>query len=112
MRKQKDIRKKRIRAKIKGTEKRPRLSVFRSNSTIYAQLIDDVGGRTLLSITEKHLEEKPTTKSKRAKQVGFLLAQKAKEKKINSIVFDKGSYAYHGRVKELAEGAREGGLQF
>jgi len=103
----------RIRAKIQGTADRPRLSVYRSNVAIYAQLIDDANHKTLMGITEKEVETKEKmTKSEKAKAVGSALAKKAKEKKITAVVFDKGSYAYHGRVKALADGAREGGLVF
>lgn len=103
---------KRIRAKVTGTEDRPRLSVFRSNREIYAQLIDDVKGITLLGVSEKTLSEKKGTKIEKAKTLGETLAKLALKKRIKQVVFDKGSYAYHGRVKSLAEGAREGGLQF
>lgn len=106
-------RKIRTRSKIKGTVKRPRLSVFRSNYYIYAQLINDEKGETMLGVTEKHLEKKAKeNKINIAKQLGALLAKKALDKKIKIVVFDRGSYAYHGRVKALAEGAREGGLIF
>lgn len=103
----------RIRAKIHGTISRPRLSVHRSNVSMYAQLIDDTARKTILSISEKELaSEAKLTKSERAKALGVSLAKKALEKKIKAVIFDKGAYAYHGRVKALAEGAREGGLSF
>lgn len=104
-------RQKRIRTKIRGTSKRPRLTVFRSNKSIYAQLIDDAKKITIVSAFEVE-KTKSTGKIESAKSVGMQLAKKALEKKVKAVVFDKGSYAYHGRVKALAEGAREGGLQF
>ncbi|MEK7167829.1 MAG: 50S ribosomal protein L18 [Patescibacteria group bacterium] len=103
-------RKKRIRAKMFGTLSRPRLSVFRSLKHISAQLIDDENSKTLVSATEKELKEKGK-KSERAKLVGGLLGQKALAKEIKQAVFDKGSYRYHGRIKALADGAREAGLK-
>lgn len=92
----------------------PRLSVFRSNKYMYAQLIDDGAGKTLLGVSEKQLENKKvkTVKTERAKQLGSLLAQKATVLKVKKVVFDRGSYTYKGRVKSIADGAREGGLQF
>jgi large subunit ribosomal protein L18 len=105
----------RVRAKIKGTKKRPRLCVFRSNKHIYAQLIDDGEGKTLVSASDFELDAKKgkkSVKSDLAKEVGKLVAQKAATKKINEAVFDRGGYKYHGRVKALAEGAREEGLKF
>lgn len=104
-------RERRIRGKITGTALRPRLSVFRSNLHMYAQLIDDQKRETLLGISDKVVSE-TVGKSNIAKQLGIALAKKALEKKIQQVVFDKGSYAYHGRVKAVAEGAREGGLKF
>ncbi len=111
---------KRIRAKVQGTSQRPRLSVYRSNKYIYAQLIDDENGKTIVGVSQKHLSlkelKKPVRqtqgKSDAAKELGKLIAKKAIEKKIKEVVFDKGSYAYHGRVKTFAQGAREGGLEF
>jgi large subunit ribosomal protein L18 len=94
-----------IRAKIFGTAKVPRLSVFKSNQYIYAQLIDDDKGKTIVSAKGKLSIEQ-------AKKIGELIAKKAREKKIEQVVFDRGGYGYHGRVKALAEGAREGGLKF
>ncbi len=103
---------KRIRIKISGSQERPRLTVFRSNSDIYAQLIDDVQSHTLLSVSSRTLKELKGTKVERSKEAGKALAQMAKDKGISSVVFDRGGYLYHGRVKAFAEGAREGGLQF
>ena len=103
----------RVRGKISGTPECPRLNVFRSNANIYAQIIDDVNGVTLVSASS--LEKGfacEGTKSDAAKQVGVTLAQRAKDKGIEVVVFDRGGYVYHGRVQALAEGAREGGLQF
>lgn len=100
----------RIRAKVRSISELPRLSVFRSNTHIYAQIIDDAAHKTLLGLSEK--KETKGTKTERAKILGQELAKIAKDKKITKVVFDKGSYAYHGRVKALAEGAREGGLEF
>ena len=107
------IRHRRIRAKIKGTKERPRLCVFRSNKHIYAQLINDETGHVLVSFSDLKLKTgKKLKKMEKAKQVGIGLAKKALEKKIEKVVFDRGGYRYHGRVKALAEGAREGGLVF
>ncbi|WKZ26398.1 MAG: 50S ribosomal protein L18 [Candidatus Paceibacterota bacterium] len=103
-------RRKRIRSKIFGTVERPRVSVFRSNTSIYAQVIDDKTGETLVAIHTKNVEGKNPTE--RAKQAGKLLAEKAKEKKITKIVFDRGGYLFGGKIKALAEGLREGGLEF
>jgi large subunit ribosomal protein L18 len=109
-------RKKRIRLKIKGTAERPRLSVFRSARHIYAQIIDDIGGTTLAcaSSLDKELAKKIKTGGNKegAKQVGTLLAKRAKDAGIKKVVFDRGGYLYHGRVQVLAESAREGGLEF
>ena len=103
----------RVRSKISGTAECPRLDVFRSNSNIYAQLIDDVKGVTLAaaSTVEKDFEGAKGNKEA-ARKVGQLIAKRAIEKGIECCVFDRGGYIYHGRVKELAEGAREGGLKF
>lgn len=90
----------------------PRLSVFKSNRFIYAQLINDDARETIVGVSEKHLKEKLTGKSAKAKAVGILLAKRALDKKIRKVVFDRGSYSYHGRVSEIAKGAREGGLEF
>ncbi len=100
----------RVRAKIAGTMERPRLSVFRSNTSIYAQLIDDVSGTTLVSASD--IKDTKGTNIERAAQVGKALAEAAKAKNISSVVFDRGGYLYAGRVKALAEAAREAGLQF
>ena len=104
-----EARHKRVRAKIKGTAERPRLSIFRSNKYIYAQLIDDEKGETLLSVDSRKIKK---TKTEAAREVGKLLAKEATKKKIKKIIFDRGGYKYHGRVKAVAEGAREEGLQF
>ena len=110
---QKQKRQVRVRAKIHGTKDKPRLSVFKSNKFIFAQVINDEKGETIVGVSEKDLSTKEKlNKTERAKQLGVVLAKKAIEKKIKSVVFDRGSYLYHGRVKALAEGAREGGLKF
>ena len=103
----------RVRGKISGTAERPRLNVFRSNANIYAQIIDDVSGVTLVSANtlEKGFEG-ATGNAEAAKKVGTVLAERAKAKGIEEVVFDRGGYVYHGRVAALAEGAREGGLKF
>ena len=103
----------RVRAKISGTAQRPRLSVFRSSKHIYAQLIDDLTGATLAaaSTLDKEFEGEGGNKGA-AKKIGELLAKRATGKGIETVVFDRSGYIYHGRVKELAEGAREGGLKF
>lgn len=100
----------RIREKIKFVSNRPRLTVFRSNINIYAQIIDDKKAITLASASSK--EAKTKQKMEQAMEVGKLIAQKAKSAKITTVVFDKGAYKFHGRIKALAEGAREGGLIF
>ena len=103
----------RVRRKISGTPECPRLCVFRSNSNIYAQIIDDVAGNTLVSASTLDKEVKTKHANKEAaKEVGTLIAKKAAEKNIKTVVFDRGGYIYHGVVKELAEAAREGGLKF
>ena len=103
----------RVRGKISGTAERPRLAVYRSNANISAQIIDDVNGVTLVSANtyEKDFEGIGSNKEA-ARKVGNTLAQRALEKGISAVVFDRGGYIYHGRVSELAEGAREGGLKF
>ena len=103
----------RVRRKISGTADRPRLCVYRSNNNIYAQVIDDVARNTLVSAStlDKEVKTKYANKDA-AKEVGTLIAKRATEKKINSVVFDRSGYIYHGVVKELAEAAREGGLEF
>ncbi len=104
----------RIRRKISGANTTPRLSVFRSNADIYAQLIDDVKGETLASASsrDKDIAAQKGTKSDKSKLVGAAIARKATELGIKDVVFDRGGYLYHGRVKSVADGAREGGLQF
>lgn len=105
-------RKKRIRGKVTGTGERPRLSVFRSNKAIYAQIVDDLGGRTVAAARSAEIETAGLDKSAVARKVGELVAARAKEKNVEQVVFDRSGYLYHGRVKALAEGAREGGLVF
>ena len=104
---------KRVRGKVSGTPERPRLNVFRSETNIYAQIIDDTKGITLVSASSQEKGfEGPGSNCEAAKKVGETSAQRAKDKGIDTVVFDRGGYLYHGRVKALAEGAREGGLQF
>ena len=100
----------RIRGKVSGSAERPRMSVFRSNKQIYVQLIDDVAGRTLVSASSKGIEE--GTKSEIAAKVGELVAKKAIEAGYTTVVLDRNGYLFHGRVKSLADGARNGGLKF
>ena len=104
----------RVRKKIAGTAQRPRLSVFRSNSDIYAQLIDDDNAKTLASASskDKDIVAQKGTKSEKSKLVGAAVARKAVELGLKDVIFDRGGYLYHGRVKALADGAREGGLNF
>jgi len=104
----------RIRNKISGTPARPRLSVFRSNKQIYAQLVDDLASHTLVAVSSREESVATVKGNKReiSRAVGKLLAEKALAAGISTIVFDRSGYLYHGRVKELADGAREGGLQF
>ncbi len=103
----------RVRGKISGTPERPRLNVFRSNANIFAQIIDDVNGVTMVSASTLDKEfEGATGNCEAAKKVGTMLAERAKAKGISVVVFDRGGYVYHGRVAALAEGAREGGLEF
>ena len=103
----------RVRNKVSGTADRPRLCVFRSNSNLYAQIIDDVAGNTLVQASTLDKEVKTKLSNKEAaKEVGSLIAKRALEKNIKSVVFDRGGYIYHGVVKELAEAAREAGLKF
>ena len=102
----------RVRAKVRGSAERPRLVVFRSNRGIEAQLVDDLEGRTLAAASWLHLRSFKGAKSTQAAEVGKLLAQRAKEAGIDTAVFDRGGYLYHGRVKALADAAREGGLRF
>ena len=103
----------RVRRKISGTAQRPRLCVYRSNHNLYVQIIDDVAGNTLVaaSTLDKEIKVKQANKEA-AKEVGTLIAKRALDKKIETVVFDRGGYIYHGVVKELAEAAREGGLKF
>lgn len=103
-------RKRRIRARVQGTAARPRLSVFRSLRRLSVQLIDDTAGRTLVAASTA--EAKASLSKAGAKKLGELVAKKAKEAKITAVVFDRSGYKYHGRIKELADAAREGGLQF
>ncbi|MCW2953886.1 MAG: ribosomal protein [Conexibacter sp.] len=105
-------RRRRVRAKVSGTAVRPRISVFRSNRGISAQLIDDERGHTLVAVNWTEAELRESSGSEQARRVGTLLAERAKAAGIESVVFDRGGYQYHGRVKALAEGAREGGLAF
>ena len=111
-----DARKKRhsrIRSRLSGTPETPRLCVFRSNANIYAQIIDDTTGKTLVAASSLEKDfEAGGSKKETAKKVGLATAKKAVEANIKTVVFDRGGYQYHGRVKELAEGAREGGLEF
>lgn len=104
----------RVRKNISGTSERPRLNVFRSLNNIYAQVIDDMSGNTIVSASSLELKGKvqSTGNKEAAKEVGKLVAERAKEKGIEAVVFDRGGYIYHGRIKELAEGARENGLKF
>lgn len=103
---------KRVRSKVSGTPERPRLNVFRSERNIYAQIIDDVAGHTLVSASSLDKEIEGGGNKEAARAVGKLVAERAKAKGIDTVVFDRGGYLYHGRVAELAEGAREGGLEF
>ena len=105
-------RRRRVRAKVRGTAERPRLSVFRSNKGLFAQLIDDVDGRTVAAVNWTEPEFRSLASMEQAKAVGQALAKRAKEAGVESCVFDRGGYQYHGRVKALAEGARSGGLNF
>jgi large subunit ribosomal protein L18 len=102
----------RVRGRVHGSAARPRLCVFRSSKGIYAQVIDDDAGVTLASASTLALDGSTGTKSERAAEVGKLVAQRAREAGIAKVVFDRGGYLYHGRVKALADGAREGGLEF
>lgn len=116
----KDRRHLRIRAKVSGTAKRPRLSVFRSNAHLYVQLIDDVANKTLAHASDAEIKEKKSQTEKNtegnkvatARKVGSLIAEKAKKLGLEAVVFDRGGVKYHGRIKAVAEGAREGGLKF
>lgn len=103
-----------LRKTIKGTTQAPRLTVYRSNAEIYAQLIDDKGGKTLLAVgsVDKTIAAAKVAKLEKAKMVGKLIAEKALASGISAVVFDRNGFLYHGRIKSLAEGAREGGLKF
>lgn len=106
--------KKRIRKKISGTGETPRMTVFRSNKQFYAQLVDDLSGKTIFSVDslDKAVAENKVNKTEQAKLVGQLAAEKAKEAGVGNVVFDRNGYLYHGRVKAFADAAREGGLKF
>jgi large subunit ribosomal protein L18 len=109
-------RKNRTRSRVSGSDLKPRLSIFRSNKHIQAQLIDDINHNTILTVTDINNKEitnsDKTTKTEISKNIGLLIAKYAKDKKITSVTFDRGGYRYHGRVKAVADGAREGGLIF
>jgi len=105
-------RRRRVRAKVRGTAERPRLSVFRSNRGIGAQLIDDVSGHTVAAVNWTEGDLKSLKTMDQAKRAGELLAERAKTAGVETVIFDRGGYRYHGRVKALADGAREGGLSF
>ena len=103
---------KRVRKIVSGTEQRPRLCVFRSNKEIYCQLIDDMSGITLAAASSREISKNGGNKIEVAKQVGSMIGDRANELKIQTVIFDRGGYLYHGRVKALADGAREKGLKF
>lgn len=105
-------RRRRVRAKVRGSAERPRVSVFRSNRGIFAQLIDDESGRTLAAVNWIEPDLRSLKATEQARRAGELLAERAKSAGVERVVFDRGGYKYHGRVKALAEGAREGGLAF
>jgi large subunit ribosomal protein L18 len=105
-------RRRRVRARVSGTAERPRLSVYRSNRGVFAQLIDDTNGHTVAAVNWIEPELRKLSASEQAKRAGELLAERAKAAGVQGCVFDRGGYQYHGRVKALAEGAREGGLAF
>jgi large subunit ribosomal protein L18 len=105
-------RRRRVRAKVRGTAERPRLSVFRSNRGIGAQLVDDVAGHTVAAVNWTEGDLKGLKAMEQAKRAGELLAERAKAAGVETVIFDRGGYRYHGRVKALADGAREGGLTF
>lgn len=114
---QRQRRQKRVRAKVSGTPNRPRLNVFRSSAHIYAQVIDDIAGHTLVAASDLEAEVvriagDGAAKSARAKAVGQVIAERAKAAGVNAVVFDRGGFLYHGRVKAVADGAREAGLDF
>ena len=112
VRKARERRHRRVRGKIAGTAERPRLVVFRSNRGIEAQLVDDLDGKTLAAASWLQLKKFKGSKTDQAAEVGKLLAENAKKANVETVVFDRGGYLYHGRVKALADAAREGGLQF
>jgi large subunit ribosomal protein L18 len=112
VRQKRERRHRRVRGKVAGTDERPRLAVFRSNRGIFAQLVDDANGRTIASASWVGLKGFKGDKSAQAKAVGKQVAAAAKKRGIEAVVFDRGGYLYHGRVKALADGAREGGLKF
>jgi large subunit ribosomal protein L18 len=105
-------RRRRVRAKIRGTAERPRLSVFRSNKGVFAQLIDDTAGKTIVAVNWIEPELRELAPGEQAKRVGELIAERGKAAGVEACVFDRGGYRYHGRVRALAEGAREAGLKF
>ena len=105
-------RRRRVRAKVRGTAERPRLSVFRSNRGVFAQLIDDDAARTVVAVGWTEAELRKLGPMEQAKRAGALLAERAKQAGLETCVFDRGGYRYHGRIRALAEGAREGGLSF
>ena len=105
-------RRRRVRAKVQGTAERPRVSVFRSNRGIFVQLVDDVAGRTLAAVNWTESDLRSLKPMEQARRAGELLAERAKAADIDVVVFDRGGYRYHGRVRALAEGARDGGLNF
>jgi len=105
-------RRRRVRAKVRGTADRPRLSIFRSNRGMFVQLVDDTAGRTLVAVSWTEADFRSLGSMEQAKAIGEAIAKRAKEAGIESAVFDRGGYQYHGRVAALAEGAREGGLAF
>ena len=105
-------RRRRVRAKVRGSAERPRLSVYRSNRGVFAQLIDDDAGTTLAAVNWTEADLRELDPMEQAKKAGELLAERAKDAGVETCVFDRGGYRYHGRVKALAEGAREGGLKF
>ena len=105
-------RRRRVRAKVVGTAERPRLSVFRSNRGVSAQLVDDVAARTVVAVNWTEQDLRGLSRMDQAKRAGELLAERAKGEGVETCVFDRGGYQYHGRVKALADGAREGGLRF
>lgn len=108
----KAVRKIRVRARVNGSSERPRLSIFKSNQHIYAQIINDEIGKTLAATSDYEVKFVKGTFSEKAKEVGAIIAKKAKENKIDKVVFDRGGNKYHGIIKSLADGAREGGLKF